>query len=138
MERAATILSKLHIKELVTIKRYESCVGLSFINIGRFKVEFWFAPAGYQIRPHTHNHEHIRLYFLFGDRVSFHRKRYGSNNWETFHARWFNIFRGFNIRAGDAHWFSVSKVPLIFVNIEEWLTDEPTSAADDLQLTNES
>lgn len=116
------------------IKRYESCIGLSLPAIGRYKIEFWYAPPGYEIKEHTHNNEDIKLILLFGHYVRFHRRCKGSFLGESFLATIGDFGRVFNIRSGDAHWFSVSNWPLIFMNIERWLIP-PTSAADDFQLT---
>lgn len=141
MERAGTLLSqpptKMRLPKIISIRRHECCVGLSLMNIGRFKIEIWYAPSGYEIKPHRHDHENIRLYFLFGHNVSFFRKRNSNSDWERFDARWYHIGHGFTIRAGDCHKFCVSKFPLIFMNIEEWLNGKPTSAAEDFQLVNE-
>lgn len=116
------------------IKRYESCWGLSFPAIGRWKLEFWLAMPGYSIKPHTHAHEDIKLVLLFGHNIRFHRKKKGNFMSESFFARIWNIGRAFTINAGDEHSFDVAEWPLLFMNIEHWLC-EPTSASDDLQLT---
>jgi hypothetical protein len=34
-------------------KKYEECKGLSLPAIGRWKIEFWYAPRGYEIKEHT-------------------------------------------------------------------------------------
>lgn len=134
MERTIPILQRASTKKrLVTIKRYERCFGLSFINIGKWKLEFWFVPANYQLKPHFHKHVNIRFYLLFAHRVSFFRKRPSDNSYKRFDAKWFNMFRRFNIRAGDVHWPSVSTYPVIHMNIEEWLI-EPSSVSEDFHL----
>jgi hypothetical protein len=116
------------------IKRHESCWGLSFPAIGKWKVEFWFCPPNYEIRKHKHPNVNIQLFFLFGHNVEFYRERSGPN--EPIIARrtvkcW-HTFSRFNILRGDYHSFSVSRFPLVFMNVEEWFA-EPTSAADDFQ-----
>jgi hypothetical protein len=115
------------------IKRYESCWGLSLPAVGKWKIEFWFAPPGYQIKEHTHDEEDIKLVLLFGHNVKFHRLKKGDSVWQVFFATWHNIGRSFTINAGDAHSFAVSSWPLIFMNIEHWHAI-PTSACKDFNL----
>jgi hypothetical protein len=117
-------------------KRYESCFGVSFPPIGRKKIEFWFCLPRYEIKEHTHLNENIKLLFLFGHNIVFHRRKKGEFLSETFLARLRDIGTLFTINAGDAHFFTVSNWPLIFMNIETWKEGvEITSASDDLQLT---
>lgn len=118
------------------IRRYERCIGLSLPAVGRWKIEFWWAPAGYKIREHTHDKEDIKLVFLFGHNVRFHRRKYGEMLGQSFLARFKHIGRVFTINAGDAHWFEVSDWPLFFCNIEHWHC-KPTSACEDFNLTKE-
>ena len=116
------------------LRKHESCWGISFPAIGRYKVEIWTAPAGYSIRPHSHDNEDIKLMFLYGNNVRFHRKKKGHFLSESFLATWKNIFKVFNIRAGDVHSFDVSDTRLIFINLEIWKKGvKPTSASTDLQ-----
>jgi hypothetical protein len=118
------------------IKTFEKCKGISFPAIGRYKVEIWTAPAGYSIKPHTHDNEDIKLIFLWGNNVRFHRRKKGSFISESFFAMWNNIGKMFNIRAGDEHSFDVSDTRLIFMNIETWKDGVvPTSASEDLTFT---
>lgn len=115
------------------LKRYEKCVGISFPAIGRYKIEIWTAPKGYCIEPHTHNNEDIKLLFLFGHNVTFWRKR-PEDVWQKFKAKFWNIGRVFNIRAGDIHSFDVSNTRLVFLNLEIWKVGvKPTSASEDFQ-----
>jgi hypothetical protein len=116
------------------IRFFESCVGLSLPHFGKYKVEFWYAPAGYSIKPHTHPNEDIKLILLFGHDVRFHRRKQEDFLGESFLAKFTNAFKVFTINATDEHWFEVSDWPLIFVNFEKWKT-EPSSACDDLKLT---
>jgi hypothetical protein len=119
------------------LKRYERCIGLSFPAIGRFKIEIWFCPPGYTIREHTHPNEDIKLILLFGHQVKFHRRKKGESDNCSFMARFRHIGRVFTINAGDAHFFEVSKWPLVFMNVEKWKDGvTPTSASDDLHLTS--
>lgn len=116
-------------------KQFESCFGLSFPAIGKWKIELWYAPSGYSIREHTHNQEDIKLIFLFGHNVKFHRRKWGAYLGDSFMAKFKHIGKVFTINAGDAHYFEVSDWPLIFMNIEKWKS-KPTSASQDMQFTN--
>ena len=116
------------------IERYERCWGLSLPAIGRLKIEFWFCPPRYKIRPHTHKNQDIKLILLFGHNVLFHRRKKFKYLGDAFLAKFKHIGRIFTINAGDEHSFDVSNWPLIFMNIEHWKV-KPTSAAHDFQLT---
>ena len=116
------------------LRRYEQCLVFSLPAIGSWKIEFVYAPAGYSIREHTHNGLNIKLIPLFCHNVMFYRRKKGELFGERFYAWFRHIGRVFTINSGDAHYFDVSKWPLIFMNIEHWLV-QPTSAAEDLQLT---
>lgn len=118
------------------IVRHERCIGISLPSIGRWKLEFWFAPAGYRIAEHTHDQEDIKLVLLFGHNILFHRRKRDELLGESYFARFKNIGRVFTINAGDSHWFEVSNWPLVFLNIERWKDGvKPTSAAHDFNLT---
>lgn len=116
------------------VKRYESCVGLSLPAIGRYKIEIWWAPKGYSIKPHTHDNVNIKLMFLFGNCIRFHRRESNRMLGESVIVRWKDIGRVFNIPAKTEHSFDVCDTPLIFLNFEKWLS-KPTSASEDLHLT---
>jgi hypothetical protein len=118
------------------IKRYEACWILSFPSIKNWKIEIVYAPRKYQISPHTHEHQHIKLILLFGHNICFYRTKKGTTNQETFNARFRDVGTMFTIGAGDNHHFTVSNWPLVFLNIEKYVDGyAPTSAAEDLQLT---
>lgn len=109
------------------VKRYESCVGLSLPALGKWKIEFWFASSGYEIKPHTHPDLDIKLMFIFGHNTTFYRDR-GAMRAQKL-VKWWNIGKTFTILRGDSHHFTVSKWPLLFMNIERWYK-KPTSAAE--------
>ncbi len=71
--------------------------------------------------------------FLFGHNVMFHRRR-SYFDAASFQAKWWNVGRVFTINAGDIHYFTVSKWPLIFVNFEKWIDVKPTSASEDFNI----
>lgn len=116
------------------INKYEKCWILSFSSIGRWKLELVYCPPNYEIQPHTHNQQDIKLIFLFGHNIRFFRQR-PNGKLISFLARIRHIGKVFTIRANDIHYFNVSRWPLLFLNIERWKT-KPSSAAIDLQLTN--
>jgi hypothetical protein len=121
--------------KLFKIVRYESCIGLSFLPLGRYKLECWYCPRGYRIREHTHPNEDIKLCFLFGHNIRFHRRKNRHFIGESFCAQFKHIGKVFTINAGDAHWFEVSDWPLVFMNIERWKNGvKPTSASVDFNL----
>lgn len=115
------------------IERHESCIGFSFPSIGRWKIELWFVPKNYTIKPHTHPNQDIKLVFLFGHNIRFHRRKPKELFGESFYATYRNIGRIFTINRNDEHSFDVSNWPLIFMNIEKWYDVLPTSAAKDFQ-----
>lgn len=113
--------------------RYERCLILVLPSIGRWQLELVYCPPQYEIKPHTHSNQDIKLITLFCHNIKFYRQKPGGNL-ISFHARIRHIFKVFTIRANDIHFFRVSRWPLVFINIERWHTT-PTSAAIDLQLT---
>lgn len=118
------------------IKKYEACRGISFSSFKQWKIEIWYAPRGYEIQPHTHENEDIKLVFLFGHNIRFHRRKKDAFLGQSFLARFENIGKIFTINAGDEHSFTVSNWPLLFMNIEKWKDGiKPSSASQDLQLT---
>lgn len=116
------------------VNRYKECWGLSLFKWGRYKIEIWYAPRGFKIEKHKHPNQDIRLYFIFGHGTTFYRQRDTAN--ESIVAErtiaWWNIGARFNILRGDYHWFTVSRFPLIFMNIEKWYI-KPTSASEDFE-----
>lgn len=120
---------------LPSIERYESCIGLSFPAIGKYKIELWYCPPHYAIAKHKHPEQDIRLTFLFGAGTTFYRERPTADG-STISSRTVTpreIGRTFNILRSDYHWFTVSKYPLIFLNVEKWYST-PTSVAKDFKL----
>ena len=121
---------------MLKLHRYERCLILSFPSIGKYKIEILYLPSGYQIAPHTHDQQDIKLVVLFAHNVRFFRQR-PTEGLITFLAQWRHIFKVFTIRANDIHFFTVSKFPLIFLNFERWHS-KPSSAAINLKLTKET
>lgn len=115
-------------------RKYERCYGISLPAIGCWKFELWFCMPNYTIKPHSHDNEDIRLYFLWGSNVMFHRRKQDELLGESYMADFPKDFlRKFSIPAGAIHYFEVSNLPLIFFNIERWKDGiKPTSASEDL------
>lgn len=118
------------------VHRHESCIGFSLPSIGKYKVEIWYCPSKYAIKPHSHDNINIKLMFIFGHNTKFFRSKSDGTGLITFLARARHMFKTFTIHAGDLHWFSVSTYPLVFINFETWKC-KPSSAAIDFQLTTE-
>lgn len=118
------------------LKRYESCWVLILFRYANYQIELVYAPAGYTINPHTHINQDIKLTVLFGHNVRFYRQRPGEEV-QTILSRFRNMFKTYNIYAGDIHWFQVSRWPLVFINFEKWRV-RPSSASIDLQLVKQS
>jgi len=117
------------------IKRHEQCIGISLPSLGRFKLECWYCPSGYKIKPHSHDNIDIELLFLSGGGTTIHRKEFSELFSESHKLHWLRDFgRRFTIKAGTVHWFNVSKWPLIFINFEWWKKGiKPTSASIDFK-----
>lgn len=86
--------------------------------------------------PHSHNDQHIELMYLFGKTTFFREKKTLFPTTEGFTPRWYNVFKRFTVNAGQVHSFSVSSLPLVFVNFATFINGiEPTSAAIDFHIT---
>lgn len=118
---------------MIGLVKYDRCVGVSFPSIMRRKIEIWFCPSNYNIKPHTHNNHDSKILFLFGNNVSFFRKKKFELQIEEYIISFLNIFKTMSINAGDTHFFHNRKWPLIFLNYETWKC-KPASASTDLQL----
>jgi len=115
--------------------RYEKCFGITLYSIGQKRAELWFVLPNYTIKEHTHNQENIELMFLFGKTV-FSRSRDGEYAFLT--TSWKFFGRCFTVLAGDAHSFTTSSWPLVFINFQTFLgKNKPKSAALDFQPTEE-
>lgn len=107
--------------------KHEGCFGITLFRWVRTNIEIWYCPRGYTIKPHSHNEEDIELIYLFG-RTKFFRKI--DNKTES--ATPTKPFTPFTVPAGCLHWFTVSSLPLIFINKATFLEGfKPKSAAID-------
>lgn len=108
--------------------RHERCIGLRLWKSKTRFVQLWYCPRGYRVEPHSHNDEQIELMYLFG-KTTFFRL---SSVVESLSPRWYHMFKSFTVKAGQVHWFTVSTMPLVFINFATFLNGkEPTSAAID-------
>ncbi len=117
------------------INRYGPCWLLTLFKFKRLQIELVYCPPHYEITPHSHDNQDIKLVFLFGHNIRFFRWRSGQGL-ISFFARSRHIFKVFTINSGDIHYFRVSRWPLIFINIERWKC-VPSSASIDFQLAKE-
>lgn len=70
--------------------------------------------------------------YVFGKTTFFREKKSLFPTTEAFAPKWYNVFRRFTVNAGQVHSFSVSSLPLIFINFATFLDGKkPTSAAVD-------
>lgn len=116
---------------MTLFNRHERCVGLTLFRWRRWNVEIWYCPKGYEVKPHSHNHEHIELMYLFG-KTTFSRLNIDSQKSESFSPRWYHMFRRFTVLPMQTHWFKVSSLPLVFINFATFLDGyQPTSASID-------
>lgn len=128
---------------MTLFNRHERCIGLTLWRFGQKNIELWYCPSGYEIKPHSHPNEKIELMYLFGDTEFFrivekmHDFVFGKHmgvRSESFKPKWYHVFRKFTIDYGVVHWFKVSKLPLIFINIATFKDGhKPVSAAVDFK-----
>ena len=125
---------------LLNIRVYKQdkhiCYGFRLYTINKYQAELWYCPKGLAIIEHKHSNEDIELMFLFGHNTTFYRRHSISRLLEFATMKWYNIGKTFTINNGHYHSFSVSKLPLVFINFETWLNNKPTSACDDFELLN--
>lgn len=126
------------------INRHERCVGVTLFRGKKHNVEIWYCPRGYEVKPHSHNDQHIELMYLFG-KTTFHRQTFGQLSGkpgdtfrrlfvtkEEFTPTWKHVLKKFTIKPGQRHWFTVSSLPLIFINFATFIDGKrPVSAAID-------
>lgn len=118
------------------IHKHEICWVFSLPAIGKYKIELVYCPPNYAIKPHSHNNQDIKLIYLFGHNTRLFRCESDGTKLVSFLARIRFTGKVFTIRAGNIHWFTVSRWPFIFLNCERWKC-KPSSATIDFQLTTE-
>lgn len=115
------------------INRHEKCVGIRLWKSKTRFIQLWYCPRGYDVKPHSHNDQHIELMYLFGKTTI---SRITSQTVEWFTPKWYHIFRKFTVRKGQIHWFTVSSLPLVFINFATFIDGKrPVSAAIDFHTT---
>lgn len=112
-------------------KDSKSCIGIVLWKYKQRFVQLWYCPSGYNITPHSHPKEDVELMYLFGS-ATFYRKT--KNVPEEFYTpKWFNAFKKFTVPAGTYHWFSVSCLPLVFINLSKFKEGhKAVSASEDI------
>lgn len=113
--------------------RHESCVGITLWRFGQLNIELWYCPSGYTIKEHSHPEEDIELYYLFGNSHFFRKSPSGTTEVAVPHIP----FKHFTVKAGWSHWFTVSRLPLIFINKATFKREfKPKSASVDFKSSN--
>jgi hypothetical protein len=117
------------------INRYGPCVGITLFRWNRLNIELWYCPSNYDIVEHSHPSCHIELMFLYGN-TEFHRRATKSGHIESASAKFpKNFGKKYTVPAGFYHRFNTGKSPLVFLNIERWLSGvKITSAATDFKV----
>lgn len=102
------------------INYHEKCTGIVLFKWRQRFIQLWICKRGYEIKPHSHPEEDIELMYLFGKTV-FYRKHetYPDVN-EVYKPKWYHVFRTFTVKAGTIHWFTVSSLPLVFINFSKF------------------
>ena len=105
------------------ITRFQRCLGVRLLRLGRWQVELWLCPRGEVIPPHTHQYFDGRLVFLAGSML-----------WtlagQTREVGWRDVLRCWRVPAGTNHGATVTGRFGVFLNIEQW-QGVPSSAATD-------
>lgn len=114
--------------------RHEQCIGVVLWKWRQTFVQLWYCPKGYEIKTHSHPEEDIELMYIFGKTV-FYKDSYSSTR--AFKPKWYHMFQTFSVPAGTAHWFTVSNIPLLFINFSTFKQGfKAKSAAIDFKPTN--
>ena len=118
-------------------RKFEKCRGLSIGPFGQYLIEFWWIPRNYEVKEHTHNHQNMKLIFLFCHNALCHRRKKNECLGKTVWVTWRDIGRVFHINAGDAHSVNLYSWPLLFMNIEKYEDGyKPSSASIDMEVSN--
>lgn len=121
------------------INRHERCMGIRLWKSKTRFIQLWYCPRGYEVKPHSHNDQHIELMYLFGKTTFFReQKQYVlvGRKGESYSPKWYHMFRKFTVIAGQVHWFTVSSLPLVFINFATFIDGKhPISAATDFHIT---
>ena len=119
---------------MAILNRYDSCRGLTLFKWGQLRVEVWYCPAGYTIIEHSHPSEDVELMYVFGS-TTFYRRDIRDDKVESVKCGIKYLFRKFSVRFFHSHWFSVGRLPLIFINFQRFLPgNKPVSAAIDFKI----
>lgn len=122
---------------MAIFNKHEGCRGITLFKLGARRVELWFCPAGYAIEEHSHPKEDIELMYLFGDTLFFRRNLAKPEKVEWERMTWKRFGAKFSVRYFHSHWFTVGRLPLVFLNFQKFREGfKPESAAKDFEVTN--
>jgi hypothetical protein len=100
-------------------------------------MELWYCPSGFNIVEHSHPKENVELLYLFGNTI-FYRRNLFNGKMESKEVGKRQWLEKFTVNYYHSHWFKVGKLPLVFLNIQRFLTGaKPESAAKDFKVTTE-
>lgn len=122
------------------INKYENSFGIVLWSFKQKRIEVWFFPKCFWIKPHKHPDENIEVIYFGFTTTEFYRKKEGQDI-EKFIARWpQHMFKKLSVPHGVTHWFNCGlHLPLIAMNISTFLPGKQNrSAADDFQLVDNS
>ena len=112
------------------LRKHNSCRGLLLWKWGRTQAELWYCPRGEVIDSHTHEEFDGLIVYLFGGMIVWtEAKGCRVIGWRD----WLKTLR---IPAGLKHG-AIGDWPrgCLFLNIETWKHDRPTSAAVDFRVS---
>ena len=113
------------------VRKHKRCRGLLLWKWGRTQVELWWCPAREIFESHRHEEFDGRIVYLAG-------RMFFWTDWNSKSRRigWRDFLKTLSIPAGTEHgaigkgWFGC-----LFLNIETWKHDRPTSAAVDFRVS---
>lgn len=120
---------------MALVNRHGPCWGLTLFRWKQRRAELWYCPRNYVIEEHSHSNEDIELMYLMGSTVFYRRDR-RTNVQEWKRMTWRMFGRSFSVKHYHSHWFTVGKLPLLFINFQHFLPGaKPRSAAQDFTIT---
>lgn len=117
---------------MTLFNKHESCRGMVLWKSKRHFVQIWYCPRGYRIKPHSHPNEAVELMYLFGNAKFFKKEKRAVPMIRYFQPKWYHFMKCFSIGYDEIHWFTVSNLPLIFINFAKFKPGHtPMSASQD-------
>lgn len=113
------------------IARHGPCIGLTLFRFLRWKVELWYAPAGFATVPHRHANSSGEFTVLYGRNRRIWRKVAGRI--ESYVVNFpVCLGRFLSVRAGTEHGFDKGDSCMVWLCFETWRKGvKPTSVAVD-------